>query len=61
MLAPGEHYPDPYADKDYQGAYVIFPYEGKWLTQIFKNGKWIDLTDRRFETENQAFNYAHES
>lgn len=60
MLAAGEFYPDPYADKDFVGGYVVFPYEGKWLAQIFTRGKWVDLTDQRFDTENAAFNFAHD-
>lgn len=60
MLGPGEFYPDPYSDKDYIGAYVVFPYEGEWLAQIHKNGGWVDITGRRFETENAAFNAAYD-
>lgn len=60
MLAAGEPYPDPNADNQYVGAYAIFPYEGKWLAQIHSKGSWLDLTDQRFDTENSAFNYAHD-
>lgn len=59
-LADGEVYPDPYADNQYVGAYVVFPYEGKWCVQIHESGKWKDLTPQRFETENIAFNYAYD-
>ena len=60
MLEPGELYPDAIADKEYVGAYVVFPYEGKWLAQNHTRGKWVDITDQRFETENEAFNFAYE-
>lgn len=60
MLDPGEPYPDPHADNQYVGAYAIFPYEGKWLAQRHEKGHWIDLTEKRFDTENAAFNYAHD-
>ena len=61
MLAEGESYPDPYGDGNYCGAYVVFPYQGKWIAQkCVSKGKWKDITDQRFETENLAFNYAYE-
>ncbi|WP_395303531.1 hypothetical protein [Enterobacter sp. ECC-019] len=47
-------------DNQYVGAYAIFPYEGKWQAQRHEKGRWLDLTDLRSDTENAAFNYAHD-
>ena len=59
-LAEGESYPDPHADNQFVGAYAVFPYEGKWVAQKhFRGGRWIDITDQRFDTENEAFNFAY--
>lgn len=60
MLAEGEPYPDPYADNQYVGAYVIFPYQGEWCAQIHERNTWKDLTQQRFKTENMAFNFAYD-
>lgn len=60
FLEDGEPYPDASADKEYIGAYVVFPFEGKWLAQRHKKGYWLDITNKRFDTENEAFNYAYE-
>lgn len=60
MLEAGEPYPDAAADKEYIGAYVVFPYEGKWLAQIHTIGKWLDISEQRFDSENVAFNHAYQ-
>lgn len=60
FLEEGGLYPDPTADKEYIGAYITFPYDGKWIAQRYKNGYWIDITDKRFDTENEAFNFAYD-
>ncbi len=61
MLAEGEPYPDPHDDGRYMGAYVTFPYNGKWVAQkCVSYEKWEDITDQRFDTENQAFNFCYE-
>lgn len=58
-LAEGEAYPDPHADNRYVGAYVVFPFEGKWCVQILERNTWRDLTVQHFETDNIAFNFAY--
>lgn len=60
MLAPGDLYPDPYADNQYIGAYVIFLHDGKWYVQIHTRNRWENLTDESFERENTAFNFAYD-
>ncbi len=61
ILGEGEAYPDPHADNQFVGAYVVFPFEGKWVAQKhFRGGRWTDITDRRFDTENDAFNFTYE-
>ncbi|ENK1087419.1 hypothetical protein AB2010_000635 [Citrobacter freundii] len=60
-LAEGEAYPDPNSDDKYFGAYAVFPSEGKWVAQkYFRTGNWHDITDQRFDTENEAFNFTYE-
>lgn len=59
MLDAGELYPDPHNDNRYVGAYVIFPYEGQWLAQRHENNRWVHFTTDRFDTENEAFNFAY--
>lgn len=59
-LAPGEPYPDPYADNQYIGAYVIFPYEGQWYAQIHERSGWRNLRTVGFATENEAFNFVYD-
>lgn len=60
-LVEGESYPDPHADNQFVGAYAVFPFEGKWIVQqYYRGGRWTDITARRFDTENEAFNYAYE-
>ena len=54
VLAEGDSYPDV-------GAYAVFPFEGKWVAQkYFRGGRWSDITERRFNTENEAFNFTYE-
>ena len=60
MLEAGENYPDATADKEYIGAYVVFPFKGHWLAQILTQGNWTDITDQRFDSENAAFNFAYQ-
>lgn len=58
MIGEGEPYPDPHADNHFHGAYVVFPYHGKWVAQkCTSHKKWEDITDQRFDTENKAFNF----
>lgn len=60
-LAEGQPYPDPHADNQFHGAYVVFPFEGKWVAQeCVTGGRWKDVTDQRFDTENKAFNFCLE-
>lgn len=60
-LEEGEPYPDPHSDGSFAGAYVAFPIEGKWMAQKFITGRgWINITEQRFDTQNQAFNFAYE-
>ena len=61
VLAEGDSYPDPHNDNRYVGAYAVFPFEGKWVAQkYFRGGRWSDITERRFNTENEAFNFTYE-
>lgn len=61
MLAEGESYPTPNIGNNYSVSYVVFPYEGKWVAQKLRKGvRWIDITDKRFDTENEAFNFTYE-
>lgn len=61
MLAEGESYPNPNSGNNYSVSYVVFPYDGKWVAQkLRKGGRWIDITDQRFDTENEAFNFTYE-
>lgn len=60
MLSPGESYPDPFANNEYVGAYVVFFHEGRWWAQIHELKVWRNLTDQTFDTENEAFNFAYE-
>lgn len=61
VLAAGAHYPNPHADNAYVGAYAVFPFEGKWIAQYHRPpAVWLDLTEQRFETANEAFNFAYE-
>lgn len=62
-LAEGESYPDPHADHQYVGAYAVFPFEGRWVAQKYNRGgrgSWTDITERRFDTENEALNFTYE-
>lgn len=59
-LEAGDYYPDPNADNQYVGAYAVFLHEGEWVAQIHEKGHWLDLTPRRFESENEAFNFAYD-
>lgn len=61
MLDRGERAPDPYSSRDVAGAYLIWPRKsGKWDTRIFHRGQWTEFTDRQFDTENEAFNFAYD-
>jgi len=60
VLAEGESYPDPHADNRYIGDYAVFPFDGKWVAQKHFRGHWSDITERRFDTENEAFNFTYE-
>lgn len=60
ILEQGEMYPDPHSDNQFVGAYVVFPFEDKWAVQYYDKGRWLDLTELRFDSENAAFNYAYD-
>ncbi|EBH7423746.1 hypothetical protein CXI49_21265 [Salmonella enterica] len=61
LLKEGQNYPNPHADNSYMGAYVVFPFEGEWIVQYHQPpSSWLDLSERRFTNENEAFNFAYD-
>lgn len=61
FMEPGEKVPDVHEDRSFVGAYVIWRRKsGKWDVRWKLIGEWEEIADRQFDTENEAFNFAHD-
>lgn len=61
FLELGEALPNIYAKGDFTGGYVIWPREiGKWDIRYKFSPEWERITDRLFDTEQEAFAFAFE-
>ena len=59
--ATGEVVGDVRTNDGSKPGYVIKECDGgQWQAQRFENGVWLDIADKQFETENEAFNIAYD-
>lgn len=60
MLQRGERAPNPLEDTAFCGAYLIWPLKsGLWDVRQFKYGRWEQVTNDFFDSENAAFNHVY--
>lgn len=61
MLERGEKLPKHPQGRDFTGGYVIWPRKsGKWDIRYKFSPEWEPITDRLFDTEEEAFAFAFE-
>ncbi|MGJ0478998.1 hypothetical protein [Pantoea agglomerans] len=60
ILQRNERAPNPLADTGFCGAYLIWPLRsGLWDVRQFEKGRWEQLTNDFFDSENAAFNHVY--
>jgi hypothetical protein len=61
FLQHGEKLPNIYASGNFTGGYVIWPRNsGKWDVRYKFSKDWEEITDKIFDSENEAFQFAYE-
>lgn len=61
FLAKGEKLPDIFSDRSWIGGYVIWQRKsGMWDVRYRLMADWEEITNKQFDTENAAFQFAHE-
>lgn len=60
MFEPGEKYSEDKLDPDINREYVIWPEGDVWRVKFRFGPGWKEITDKRFDTENAALNFAYD-